>query len=182
MVLLENRAIGYEQRFALRAAFVARRELTTLDVGDHDGPQRLAFTDEERIGVQRGFVRDERCVNAAHHDRDAARPELLCDLVRARRLRREGRDTDEIRVDLFVVTRSFALFVDQFDVPMLWRRRGDVRQRERLPQIVAVQRDAIPGIDENELHAAVSMTARSRPTVSKIWSARSSSSLVCSAE
>ena len=122
-------------------------------------------------------------MNPAHDDRNAARPELPGDSVSARRLGRERRQPDEIRLDVVVLEHPFTLLVDQLHFPVLRRRGGYIGERERLPEIVAVEGDSIARVDEDELlHAAASMTASSRPTCSKIASARSMSSEVCAAE
>src|SRR5207244_4323065 len=141
-----------------------------------------AFADEHGVDVAHRFVLHERRVDAAHDDWYAARSKLLRDAVRARRLRRERRQADQIRLDVGVIERALALLVDQLDLPVLGRSSGDVAKRQRLPQVVAIQRHAIPRIDQDEFHAAASMTARCWPTDSKIASARSRCSGVCAAE
>ena len=157
-----------DDRFAVRAAVVARLQATGFHVRDDRRPEGFALTDEQRVGVPRGFVLDERRVDPAHHDRNPSTPELRGDLVRARRLRREGRQADEIGLDIAVVARALDLLVDQFDGPVRRRDRGDVPEGERLPQIVAVERDGVAWIDENQLHAAGSIRCSARPTCWKI--------------
>ena len=132
--------------------------------------------------MQYHAVRDERCMDAAHDDGNAARAELGGNLIGARRLRRKGGQADEIGLHPAVIERALTLLVDELDIP-LWRRcRRHVAEGERLPEVIAIQRHPVSGIDQNELHAAVSIIDNARPAVSKAASARSICSGVCAAE
>src|SRR5439155_20041077 len=153
---------------------VHAREPPALDVVHRFRPFGFALANEQGVSVLGRFGLHERGVDAPHHHWNAARPELLGDAVGPWSLRRERRQSDEVRINLLVIERTFALLVDELDLPVLRRRSRDVGECQRLPQIVAVQRYAVTRIDENELlHAAASTTASSRPTCSKIASARS---------
>ena len=172
-VLLENGAVRPKQRLAAGAPLIHASELAVLEVRDHLRPLQLAFPHEQRIGVLRGLVGNERRVDPAHDDGNAAIAELGGDSIRARRLGGEGGEAYQVGLDVAVIESALALLVDELDLPMRRSRGRDVGQCERLPQVVAVQRDAVARIDEDELHAAASMIASSRPTCSKIASARS---------
>ena len=78
-------------------------------------------------------------MDAAHHNRDAALTELRGDLIGARRLRGERRQADQIRLHVSIIEGAVHLLVDQFDVPMGRCRGGDVAERQRLPEVIAVE-------------------------------------------
>jgi len=55
-------------------------------------------------------------------------------------------------------------------------------ERQRLPTVIAIERNAMARIDENQLHANAGMTDSDRPTSANVVTARSISASLWAAE
>jgi hypothetical protein len=125
-----------------------------FEIGDDTRPQVFRFADHDRVGVTAGLLGAIAHVGAADHGLDAARAELLGQLVRPRRVTRHlGGDAHQVDVEIEV--DAVDRLVDERDVPVRGRVRRDHRQRQlrepqRPPLALGEPIGAVVGVRFNE--------------------------------
>ena len=111
----ENRAVDARQREIGALWPLVKALQRTVPCVVNDGfPLPFRLADDDRIGIQRRFIRTQRCVKTAHDNGNAAPPIFRCNLVGAVGRVSFDRNADEIR--RFVEGNGFETIVVERDV------------------------------------------------------------------
>ena len=110
---------------------IARLQFTPVEIAQQLRPRLFRVTQYERIGVRGGFVRQQRGMHAADHDRVPLGAQLVGDAIGSQRRARDRGDADQIggefqieRLDAFVLNGDLGIQV-------LRHQSGQGRERQR---------------------------------------------------
>ena len=143
------------------AAFIHPAQGMVAGIRQNLPPHGFRLSRNYRIHMLQRLIATECGMNASHHHGHSRCAVQCCDFVGARRLRSEGRYTDEVRFGKASVIEMAQVLVDQCHFPVRRRQSCHHEKPERFPDSIHVQTvamnfvqadDRIVGINKIESH------------------------------